>query len=126
MKELTYQSEKITFASGTAERTYRTEFILNSGYERCIGIAVIESQTGGISSYRVGLEDNSGNVLISPVHKNFLQSDKAAGLKLENRVLPVNIKAGGQKIKVITEIPTALTADLEYDIVFVLEREKAN
>ena len=125
MKEITYQAEKVSFASGTTARTYRNEFILDSSYERCIGIAVIETKDGGISSYRLGLEDND-KTIISLVHKDFLKSDPAAGMKLENRVLPLNIKAGGHKAKMVTDIPITLTADLEYDVVFVLERERDN
>jgi hypothetical protein len=34
----------------------------------------------------------------------------------------MNIKAGGHKVKVITDIPALTVADMEYDVVFVLER----
>ena len=123
IKELFYQTEKIVFPADTQARTYRNEIILDSSYERCVGIAVIESQTGGIPVYRLGLEDKD-KMIISTVHKSFLMSDKAAGLKLDNRALPLNIKAGGHKVKIITDIPVLLTAELEYDVVFILERSE--
>lgn len=122
MKDIFYQTERIQFPADTQPRTYRNEVILDSSYERCIGVTVIESQTGGISSYRIGIEDKD-KTIIANVPKKFLMSEPAAGLKLENRVLPVNIKAGGHKVKIITDIPMQLTSELEYDIVFVLERE---
>lgn len=123
MNEFYYQAEKITFPVDTNARTYRNEIILDSGYERCLGIAVIESKTGGIASYRIGLEDKD-KMIISAVHKSFLQSAPEAGMKLENRCLPLNIKAGGHKVKVITDIPALLTEEMEYDVVFVLERSE--
>lgn len=123
MKEIFYQSEKVQLPANSTATTYRTEALLDNSYDRCIGIAMIEAQDGGIASYNVGLEDND-KTIVSLVPKKFLSSEPAAGLKLENRLLPVNIKAGGHKVKILTDVPMQLAAELEYVIVFVLEREE--
>ncbi len=122
-KELYYQSETVNYNGGTTARTLFKEVILDSSYDRCIGIAVLESKDGGISSYRIGLDDKDKQY-ISAVHKDLLKSDPAAGLSTEKRFLPVNIKAGGHKVKVATALPVNLVSDLEYDIVFLLERDQ--
>ncbi len=123
MKEKFYQSETITYPTGTVARAHRQEIILDQGYENCVGLCIIEVEDGGIPTYRVGVEDRN-KTIISPLNKDFLQSDKAAGLNLENRVIPVNIRAEGNKIKFITDIPEETTEKLEYDVVLVLEREQ--
>ncbi len=122
-KDLFYQSETINYNGGTTARTLFKELVLNSSYERCVGIAVLESKDGGIPSYRIGLDDKDKQY-ISAVHKNLLMSDTAAGLETGKRFLPVNIKAGGHKIKIATALPIDLVSDLEYDIVFLLERDQ--
>ncbi|MCT4587284.1 MAG: hypothetical protein N4A71_05635 [Carboxylicivirga sp.] len=122
-KEYTYQSETISYPNAHAAGSYFKEIVLDSSYERCTGIAILESQTGGIPAFRIGLNDKD-NRYISAVHKDLLKSDKAAGLDVSKRFLPVNIKAQGHKVKVATVLPAPLASDLEYDIVFLLERDK--
>ncbi len=122
MKEIHYQSETIQYATGQAPMTLFKEIILNSAYERCIGIAVYESKTGGIPTYRIGLDDKDKQY-ISAVHKDMLKSSPMAGLNAKDRFMVMNIKAEGHKVKIATVIPAILTEDLEYDIVFLLQRE---
>jgi hypothetical protein len=120
-KEFYYQTETINYPAATSARTMTKEVILNSSYERCVGIAVFESRGGGLPMYRIGLDDKDQQY-ISAVHKDLLASDKAAGMETSKRFLPLNIKAGGHKVKVNTELPWDTTDVLEYDIVFLLER----
>lgn len=122
-KEFFYQTETINYNAGTTARTLFKEITLDGAYERCAGIAVLESKNGGIASYRIGVDDKDKQY-ISAVHKDLLLSDKSAGMETSNRFLPINIKAGGHKIKIATQIPVDLVSDLEYDIVFLLEREQ--
>jgi hypothetical protein len=122
-KEYFYQSETINYNSGTTARTLFKEIILDSAYDRCVGIAVFESKSGGIASYRIGVDDKDKQY-ISAVHKDLLISDKTAGMEPEKRFLPVNIKAGGHKIKIATALPVDLVSDLEYDVVLRLERDE--
>lgn len=121
-KEYFIQSETVSYPNGTAAGTKREDITLTSGYDRCIGVAVLESSGGGIPAYRIGLDDKDKQY-ISVVHKDLLMSDKAAGMKIEDRFMKQNIKADGHKVQVSTAIPAILTADLEYDFVFLLERE---
>lgn len=122
-KEQFYQTETIKYPAGTTARTMTKEVILNSSYERCVGIALFESSNGGLTTFRVGLDDKDKQY-ISAVHKDMLKSDPGAGLNMEERFLKINIKANGHKVKVNTELPYDTTAVLEYDIVFLLERDK--
>nr|WP_321453584.1 hypothetical protein [uncultured Carboxylicivirga sp.] len=122
-KEYFIQSETISYPTGMVAGTKRKEITLNSSYERCIGVAVLESKTGGIPAYRIGLDDKDKQY-ISVVHKDMLISDKAAGMKIEDRFLVQNIKAGGHKVQISTAIPSDLVSDLEYDFVLLLEREQ--
>lgn len=121
-KEYFIQSETISYNSGKTAGTVFKEIILNSSYDRCIGIAVLESKGGGIPVYRIGLDDKDKQY-ISVVHKDMLLSDKTAGMSIKQRFLPQNIKAAGHRVKVATAIPVNLVDDLEYDFVFLLERE---
>ncbi|WP_075603111.1 hypothetical protein [Saccharicrinis aurantiacus] len=121
-KEYFIQSETISYNSGKTAGTVFKEIILNSSYDRCIGIAVLESKDGGIPAYRIGLDDKDKQY-ISVVHKDMLLSDKTAGMSIKQRFLPQNIKAAGHRVKVATAIPVNLVDDLEYDFVFLLERE---
>jgi len=121
-KEYFIQSETISYPTGTAAGTKREDITLRSGYDRCVGVAVLESGNGGIPSYRIGLDDKDKQY-ISVVHKDLLMSDKAAGMKIEDRFMKQNIKADGHKVQISTAIPALLTADLEYDFVLLLERE---
>jgi hypothetical protein len=122
-KEYHIQSETVSLPAGTAAGTKRKNVTLNSSYERCIGIAVFECKNGGGSGvYRIGLDDKD-NQIISTVHKDLLISDKAAGMKIEDRFMKQNIKADGHKVQVSTAIPDVLASDLEYDIAFLLVRE---
>jgi len=120
-QESYYQSETIAYGTGTTASTYYKEITLNSSYERCVGIAVIESKDAALSSYRIGVADKDKQY-ISSVHKDMLRSHPTAGLSNKERFLPVNIKANGHKIKISTTLPVQLTADLEYDVVLLLER----
>ncbi len=122
-KDIHYQTETIAYNTGQKAGTLYKEVILNSAYTRCVGIAVLESKTGGIASYRIGLDDKDKQY-ISAVHKELLMSDKAAGLNVKDRFLPMNIKADGHRVKVATVLPQDLPNDLEYDIVFLLTRDQ--
>lgn len=123
MKEIFYQNETITLPAQTEPRAYRHEIILDQSYEHCVGLCIIEVKDGGIPTYRVGVEDRN-KTIVSPVNKNFLQGDKSAGLKLENRVIPVNIRAEGSKIKIITDVPEKTKTEINYDVVLVLQRKE--
>lgn len=120
-EDIYYQSETISYATGTTAKTLRKDITLNSSYERCVGIALFESKSGGIPTYRIGIDDKDKQY-ISAVHKDMLRSSPQAGLDMNNRFLAMNIKAEGHKVKVSTELPADLTEDIEYDIVFKLVR----
>lgn len=122
-KEYFYQSERVLIPAGTSPKTMFSEFVLNSSYERCVGMAICESQTGGIPFYRIGLNDKDKQYVQS-VHKDILQSSPSAGLRVSERFLALNVKAGGHKVKVSTELPKAPTGDIEYDVIFLLERDE--
>ncbi len=122
-KETYYQTEKVSYPVGTSARTMTKEVTLNSSYERCVGIALFENKNGGLSCYRVGLDDKDQQY-ISAVHKDMLKSDPGAGLDMNNRFLAINIKANNHKVKINTELPYELTDVLEYDMVFKLERDE--
>lgn len=120
-KEVFYQTETINYAAATPAATLYKEITLNSSYERCTGVALFESKTGGISTYRIGIDDKDKQYF-SSTHKDLYVSSPQAGQQEENRFLKTNIKAGGHKIKIGTQLPEVLSSDLEYDIVFKLER----
>lgn len=122
-KDIFYQTETISYPASQPAGSLFKEITLNSSYERCIGIALCESKDGGVPLYRIGLDDKDKQY-ISAVHKNLLKSDPAAGMAVANRFLPVNIKAEGHKIKVATVLPVPLVSDMEYDIVFLLQRDQ--
>ncbi len=121
MKETFYQTSTFNIPAATAAGVYYQEVVLDSSYERCVGLAILESVAGGISAYRIGLEDKDRQY-ISPVHKNLLISSPEVGVFPKNRFMDLNLKAGGHKVKIAISLPSAITEDIEIDAVFLLER----
>jgi len=118
-QNIKYQRLEISYPNGTTAGNKKDhELILDSEMDKVVGIAMYPISDGGVSAIRIGLTDNSGEIQ-EPTHQDDW-IDKGFG-DYYNRKKPMDIEAKGRKIKVAVEIPTNLTSDLKFDLVFILK-----
>lgn len=118
-QNIKYQRLEISYPNGTTAGNKKDhELILDSEMDKVVGIAMYPISDGGVSAIRIGLTDNSGEIQ-EPTHQDDW-IDKGFG-DYYNRKKPMDIEAKGRKVKVAVEIPANLTADLKFDLVFILK-----
>ena len=118
-QNIKYQRLEISYPNGTTAGNKKDhELILDSEMDKVVGIAMYPISDGGVLAIRLGLTDNSGEIQ-EPTHQDDW-IDKGFG-DYYNRKKPMDIEAKGRKIKVALEIPTNLTSDLKFDLVFILK-----
>jgi len=118
-QNIKYQRLEISYPNGTTAGNKKDhELILDSEMDKVVGIAMYPISDGGVSAIRIGLTDNSGEIQ-EPTHQDDW-IDKGFG-DYYNRKKPMDIEAKGRKLKVAVEIPADLTADLKFDLVFILK-----
>ena len=122
--KIKYQTKSVTVTNGTGSGTKGqfSSIALDSEYDRCIGIRVIE--TGSTAqSYRLSLLAGAQGAtnLIDLVHKDLWLS--TTGIKPEDRPIPVDIPAKGNSYVIGYDIITTLSAELALDIVFILVKD---
>lgn len=120
-QNIKYQRLEIAYATGvTAGLKTDHEIILDSEMQKVVGVAMYPISDGGVSSIRIGLRNNSGEIQ-EPTHQDDY-IDKGFG-DYYNRKKPLDIEANGQRLKISVEIPADLTADLKFDLVFILKND---
>lgn len=126
MKRIKYQKLLVTVGSATASgTTSQSEIQLDSSYTKCTGIQIQEISDGGITNgfYRVGIKDDN-QVYLDVVHKNVLLGGTNPPPK--DRFMPITIDIrDGIKTQVQVNNPASLSSDLQIEVVFRLEDERA-
>lgn len=117
---LKYQTKEIVLAAGTAATTRDTNITLDPSYPKCTGVVIHEKTNGGISSYDIGLADDSGIYHHLTDKKDWISGD---GVPLNDRYKDINIRNEGQVIKVTLKPDAALVSELRIQVVFRLEKE---
>lgn len=121
-QNIKYQRLEITYPNGTVAGSKKNhELILDGEMDRVVGIAMYPISDGGIENIRLGLTDNSGEIQ-EPTHQDDW-IDKGFG-DYYARKKPMDIEARGRKITVTVELPENLTADLKFDMVFILKNNE--
>ncbi|AUS04383.1 hypothetical protein [Pseudotamlana carrageenivorans] len=121
MANVKYQRLEVKYPIGTTAGTKRdNEITLDPEMDRVVGVAMYPISDGGVTAIRLGLRDSSGEIQ-EPTHEDdFI--DKGFGGYYE-RKKPLDVEARGRKMYVSVEIPADLTAELAFDLVFVLKND---
>ncbi|GAA4850961.1 hypothetical protein [Algivirga pacifica] len=123
-KEYYYQVVNVKYPSGTPVGTLHKEVSLSNAYDHCVGVAFYPIATSGANDFfRVGIADNSQDY-VQNIPFKALMSDPTAGLQQANRFAPLLITGRGHVVKVRTEFTAAITAVVEYDLIFLMERDR--
>jgi hypothetical protein len=117
-----YQTITITKANLTQAGRYTDAEELDTDYEYCDGIQVKELGNGGINYYSIGIEDKN-NTYHSITHKDdFITSTSVDPDRRYKKIyIPV---ISGQKIEIKTEFESNLAAELKYQVIFRLRKNK--
>jgi len=121
-QNLKYQRLEVIFPTGTTEGVKKThEIVLDSQMNRCVAVAMYPIADGGVDAVRIGMSDPSGEIQ-EPTHQDDW-IDKGQG-DYYARKKPMDIEAEGRTVKVAVDIPAELTADLKFDLVFILKNNQ--
>lgn len=119
-KVIKYQTKEIVLPAGTPATTKDTNINLDSAFTNCTGVAIHEKTNGGISSYDVGLADDTRMYHHLTDKKDWIAGD---GVPLNNRYKNIDIPNEGQVIRVTIKPDAAVVSELRVQIVFRLEKE---
>lgn len=117
MKKIRYQRVDILIASGSLPSIEPVKVFLETGYERCIGIAYYESKDGGISHYNIGLKDDN-MVYHDLTHKKDWEPIAS------ERYKPISFRNHKGAYYVQVQNEQDLTDDIKGQVVFVLEGDE--
>lgn len=118
-----YQSELVTLASTTQGGNQRKEFILREDCERCIGVCVVKKDADKFDTkLELALSDKSSDVIENtPIL--FWTADSINSMHNDDRFLPVNMLAKGQRTKLSINYEEAIaTGGAQFQLIFLLER----
>lgn len=116
-----YQTVVVTKANATPASRYTDSHELDSNYEFCDGVQIIEIGAGGIATYAIGLEDKS-NTYHSITNKKDWQS--GTDTPINHRYKDIHIPViRGEKVDIKTEFTANLAAELKYEIIFRLRKK---
>lgn len=118
-QNIKYQRLEVSYPNGTTAGYKKDHKItLDSQMDKVVGIAMYPIADGGVDPIRLGLSNHNTDIQ-EPTHQDDW-IDKGFG-DYYNRKKPMDIEAGGREITVTVDIPTDLTADLKFDLVFILK-----
>lgn len=111
----------ISYPSGTTAGTLTSNQRFDSSYEKVEGVALIEKGNGGnAQQYEVGFDFPNDNRTVRTVNKAMLQFDPST--PASDRFMKLNASAKGGEFAVNTRLLQAASADLDYQLVFLLSK----
>ncbi len=115
-----YQTKDITIATGSAAQATDYDVELDKGYRFVTGVVVSEKTNGGISSYDIGLSDDTNTY-----HHLTDKSDwiPGSGLPLDQRYKSISIINGGQAVKIRVKPDAVVVSPLRIQVTFRLQKE---
>lgn len=121
MQNTKYQTETVTKAALTGEGRYTNSIELDTNFDYCDGVQIIELSNGGVPFYSIGLEDKT-NTYHSTTHKaDWINgSDTPINNRYKEIFIPV---IRGDKLDIKTAIDTALVSEVKYQIIFRLRKK---
>lgn len=93
---------------------------LDTSYDRCVGIIPVEIDDSGVTDYNIGLS-SGGQTVLDPVNAKAIQVDRSVGQG--DRVLPLAFSTKST-VDVITQVNSAPTDTLKFQLLFILERDE--
>lgn len=123
MKAIVKKTLLVTIANGTASGITKIPKVIDSTVERVIGISIQPISNGGLTYYRIGIQDDNQVYDELNHFKNYVAGD-AAGLSSEQRFVATNIRGDENKVYVNVETPAPTTSDLVFDVTFLCERKE--
>ena len=121
-QNIKYQRLEVSYPTGTTAGNKKDHIIyLDNEMNKLVGVAMYPIADGGVSAIRLGLGDQSGDIQ-EPTHQDDW-IDKGFG-DYYNRKKPMDLEAGGKKITANVEIPSTLTSELKFDLVFILKNNE--
>lgn len=120
MRQLKYEAHNITVLDTTVDGTVTTAtaFQLDKNFKKILGVGLYLKADGGQDSYDVKIEHAGGTVI-----HDLCDSQDLAPLSNERYVPFGEIENVGQDIIITTKNYGTLTADLVYQLVFLLATE---
>lgn len=121
--ETGYQTIKIVKAIGSPAGATTEKVQLNQDYDRCTGIALVEVTDGNLPGghYDVGIHDER-ETYINSIGKSMLKVGDQTPQDQRYLSITIPIKSGTET-KILTSLPDIPTADVEFNLIFRLERE---
>ncbi len=121
-QNIKYQRLEISYPNGTTAGNKKDHsIVLDPAMDKVVGIAMYPISDGGVDAIRLGLSDHSGEIQ-EPTHQDDW-IDKGYG-DYYNRKKPMDLEANGKPVTANVEIPSDLTADLKFDLVFILKNNQ--
>lgn len=114
-----FQTKKITVPNLTATKWESPTIRLNSAYAEVIGFLINKSLAVDV---RAGVKDASGNYLLDLLDSRLLELNTTDTINYDNTFFPVRFKSD-QVIRIEIEPIIALVADLNIDVVFLLQNK---
>jgi hypothetical protein len=114
--------QTVTIPNTTPAGLQDFSFPLDRDYTNATGFFIFERSNGGnASAYRIGIRTETGTPVYDIVPKErYLSGNTVAPA---DRVIPLgdSLTAKGQNVIVTVQTPATATADLIFDIVYILE-----
>lgn len=89
---------------------------LDTSYDRCIGAIFTEVDGSDVLDYSIGL-DSGGRTIVEPVNAKALQVDRS--VSVNDRIVPLDFSPKSST-DIITQVGSAPTGTLKYQVVFIL------
>ena len=116
-----YQTIAINKPANTPAGRYTDSQELDSDWDFCDGVQIIESTDGGIPFYSVGLEDKSQTYHNITHKKDWMSgNDTPINQRYKDIYIPV---IRGEKLDIKTEFGAVLASDINYQIIFRLHKK---
>ncbi|MEN7549045.1 hypothetical protein AAG747_14065 [Rapidithrix thailandica] len=109
------QTVLIELVNGTAAGEKTSPVNLDPSYTKVKGLRLHPLADGGLPYYEVGLEDNNGLLVDA-------ENSRAYAYTAEKPWEPVDLDNKGQQFRVKTVLPATATGDVQYQLVFLLEK----
>ncbi len=121
MQNTKYQTETVKKIAGTVTGRYTDSVELDSNFDYCDGVQVIEITNGGVPFYSVGIEDKNNSY-----HNLTHKADWINGqdTPINNRYKEIFIPViRGDKLDIKTALDTVPVIDVEYQIIFRMRKK---
>lgn len=123
MRAQRIQKLAILQANTSAAGTYSFDINLDTNYKKCVGIAVITQNLGGLDDFDISLEEVTGKVTIDSVSQNLIGIN-TPNTSPNDRFFDVDFPVVTDKTTIKITTGASLSADLKVQVAFLLQEPK--